>query len=91
MIDWIEKPRHYSIVHILFGMLFFTILTYASVYASMAFAALCLATGLYYVAELAEEYSVLAKKLLEYSLFTIVGIHVLLGLFDPFPLRYIAI
>jgi hypothetical protein len=71
-------------------MLFFTALTYVSVYLAMAFAALCLATGLYYVAELAEEYSVLAKKILVYGVFTIITIHIALWLLDRFPFRYVA-
>jgi len=71
------------------NMLFFVLLTYISVYMAMAFAALCLATGLYYVAELAEEYSVLTKKILEYTVFVVVGAHVFLWVFDRFPLKYV--
>lgn len=57
----------------------------------MGFAALCLATGLYYVAELAEEYSVMTKKILVYAVLTITGIHIVLWLFDRFPFVYIAV
>lgn len=49
-------------------MYLFLAVTYVSLYVALAFCALCLATGLYYLAELAEEYSVMAKKINTYML-----------------------
>ena len=47
--------------------------------------ALLQACGLYYMAELAEEYSRLTKKILTYCIQGVIGIHVLLLIFDRFP------
>lgn len=44
----------------------FAIVSYVSLYIGLAFCALCLAAGLYYLAELAEEYTVLTYKILKY-------------------------
>lgn len=68
------------------GKMFFTVLTYASGYLVLIFLAVCMACGLYYMAELAEEYSRLTKKILKYSIFGVLAIHVLLMLFDGFPI-----
>lgn len=51
-----------------FAMLAFFILSHISLYVALAFCALCLATGLYYLSELAEEYSVMTKRVLRTSL-----------------------
>ena len=67
-------------------MLMFNIITYVSLYLGLAFCALCLATGLYYLAELAEEYTVFTRKLLRYILLVVVVLHVFLLIFDSFPL-----
>eukprot|EP01080_Neovahlkampfia_damariscottae_P007526 gene7526-11850_t len=67
-------------------MLMFNIITYVSLYIGLAFCALCLATGLYYLAELAEEYTVFTRKILRYILWIVVTLHVLLLVFDSFPL-----
>mmetsp|Transcript_28673 Transcript_28673/g.58650 ORF Transcript_28673/g.58650 Transcript_28673/m.58650 type:complete len:206 (+) Transcript_28673:118-735(+) len=66
--------------------MFFTILCYASGYLVLIFLAICMACGLYYMAELAEEYSRLTKKILKYCIFTVLGIHALLLVFDGFPI-----
>jgi hypothetical protein len=75
----------------------FNIITYVSLYLGLAFCALCLATGLYYLAELAEEYTVLTRRVLRYSTLVrkmktkfkkkiVVGLHTVLLIFDSFPI-----
>mmetsp|Transcript_10714 Transcript_10714/g.26091 ORF Transcript_10714/g.26091 Transcript_10714/m.26091 type:complete len:210 (-) Transcript_10714:193-822(-) len=63
----------------------FTPVTYLSGYLVLIFMAVCMACGLYYLAELAEEYSRLTKKIIKYSIITVAVVHVLLLLFDGFP------
>merc|ERR1712216_196323 len=60
-------------------------LVYVSGYLVLLFLAICMACGLYYMAELAEEYSRLTKKILTYCIQGVIGIHVLLLIFDRFP------
>ncbi|KAL0476263.1 transmembrane adaptor Erv26 [Acrasis kona] len=70
-------------------MFLFVIIAYASLYVGLAFCALCLATGLYYLAELAEEYAVIAKKINTWLILSIIVIHILLWIFDEFKLNQI--
>jgi hypothetical protein len=63
----------------------FTPLVYASGYLVLIFLAICMACGLYYMAELAEEYSRLTRKILYWSIIVVAAIHVLLLVFDGFP------
>jgi hypothetical protein len=65
--------------------MFFGPLVYVSGYLVLLFLAICMACGLYYMAELAEEYSRLTKKILTYCIQGVIGIHVLLLIFDRFP------
>ena len=60
------------------------LLTVLGGYLAVLGAVLCLSCGLYYAAELAEEYSVLTGKLLRYATQFVVAGHVLLWL-DGFP------
>eukprot|EP00128_Syssomonas_multiformis_P003814 Colp12_sorted_trinity150504_noHs@22681 len=50
------------------------------------FATLCLACGLYYLAELVEEYTVATKKVITYQLYFVVLAHIGLWIFEGFPL-----
>mmetsp|Transcript_36729 Transcript_36729/g.50990 ORF Transcript_36729/g.50990 Transcript_36729/m.50990 type:complete len:210 (+) Transcript_36729:233-862(+) len=59
---------------------------YVGGYASLVFLAVCLATGLYYLAELVEEYTMLTKKCITYAIYAVVGIHVALLVVDRLPL-----
>lgn len=43
------------------------------------------ASGLYYLSELVEEHTVLAKKLLTYLIYSVISIQFLLALIDSFP------
>uniref|UniRef100_A0A7S0F458 Protein TEX261 n=1 Tax=Hanusia phi TaxID=3032 RepID=A0A7S0F458_9CRYP len=65
--------------------MFFQPLVYASGYLVLLFLAICMACGLYYMAELAEEYSRLTKKVLKYSIWAVLAIHGLLLVLDGFP------
>lgn len=66
-------------------MLLFTVISYISLYLALAFCALCLATGLYYLAELAEEFTALTKKVLAYMIWFALVVHPLLWIVDGFP------
>ena len=50
------------------------------------FLTLAIASGLYYLSELVEEHTVLSKKLLQRMIYTVIGIQILLGAIDRFPL-----
>eukprot|EP01112_Ceratiomyxa_fruticulosa_P003042 TRINITY_DN1344_c0_g1_i1.p1 TRINITY_DN1344_c0_g1~~TRINITY_DN1344_c0_g1_i1.p1 ORF type:complete len:208 (-),score=21.15 TRINITY_DN1344_c0_g1_i1:43-666(-) len=52
-------------------------LTYAVLFA---FTTICLAAGLYYLAELVEEYAFFTKKIIKYAIWVILLIHVLIWL-----------
>lgn len=51
----------------------------------MFFLFICLAAGLYYVAELVEEYTVLAKKVITTIILIVVFIYILFIFFDNLP------
>ncbi|OOQ86085.1 Protein SVP26 [Penicillium brasilianum] len=59
---------------------------YLGVVVGFAFLTLAIASGLYYLSELVEEHTVLARRLLGRLIYTIIGIQVLLVLFDRFPI-----
>eukprot|EP00736_Rhodelphis_marinus_P002552 Rmarinus@m.8400 len=70
---------------------FFTLLVYASGYLAFAFGVLCLACGLYYLAELIEEYTALTKKILTYTIYSLFGVHLLLWLWEGFPIQFVLV
>jgi hypothetical protein len=53
--------------------------------------AVCLATGIYYLAELVEEYTRLTRKVLRYIILSVIAIHTLLLILDRLPVVCIAI
>ncbi|PXF45167.1 hypothetical protein BWQ96_05068 [Gracilariopsis chorda] len=63
----------------------FVILVYISGYLFIVFAAICLACGLYYLVELAEEYTSFTKKLIRSGILAQLGLHGLLWLYERFP------
>eukprot|EP00761_Pharyngomonas_kirbyi_P004510 gb/GECH01004515.1/.p1 GENE.gb/GECH01004515.1/~~gb/GECH01004515.1/.p1 ORF type:complete len:203 (+),score=23.08 gb/GECH01004515.1/:1-609(+) len=65
--------------------MFFTIITFASLYIALGFFALCLATGLYYISELAEEYTSKTKITLRYLIATVFILHLLLLISGELP------
>ncbi|KAF2178600.1 DUF396-domain-containing protein [Zopfia rhizophila CBS 207.26] len=59
---------------------------YIGVVLGFAFLTLAIASGLYYLSELVEEHTVLAKRLLTRLIYTIIGLQLLLLLIDGFPI-----
>ncbi|KAA8494294.1 hypothetical protein FVE85_4269 [Porphyridium purpureum] len=64
---------------------FFVLLVYVSGYMVLAFGAVCVGCGLYYLADLAEEHAAFAKKALAVAIAVEVVLHVLLLVVDGFP------
>lgn len=58
---------------------------YAGAFVGFCFLTLAIASGLYYLSELVEEHTVIAKRLLSRLIYTIIGVQVLLWLVDGFP------
>lgn len=69
----------------------FVVLVYLSGYLFLLFAAVCLACGLYYLVELAEEYTVFTKKLIRMTILAQFPLHFLLWTYEHFPLLQCAI
>ena len=65
---------------------FSTLLVYVSAYALVACLAVCIATGVYYVAEVIEENTQKVKKLLRYCILATAGAHAVLLVWDRQPL-----
>ena len=55
-------------------------------YAMLLFLAVCLATGLYYLAELIEEHTRLTRRVLLYAIRAVLAVHVVLLVWDRLPL-----
>uniref|UniRef100_A0A1L8DJR6 Protein TEX261 n=1 Tax=Nyssomyia neivai TaxID=330878 RepID=A0A1L8DJR6_9DIPT len=64
---------------------FLYILSYISLLLQIIFATISIAAGLYYVAELVEEYTVVAKKIILMMILSTVVVHIFLALIDGFP------
>ncbi|KAJ6113716.1 hypothetical protein N7523_007033 [Penicillium sp. IBT 18751x] len=62
------------------------LLGYSGVVVGFAFLTLAIASGLYYLSELVEEHTVLARKLLNRLIYCIIAAQVLLVVFDRFPI-----
>ena len=58
---------------------------YVGAVIGFSFLTLAIASGLYYLSELVEEHSVIAKRLLTRLIYAIVGIQTILWLVDGFP------
>ncbi|KAL1965597.1 hypothetical protein VTN77DRAFT_5274 [Rasamsonia byssochlamydoides] len=58
---------------------------YLGVVVGFAFLTLAIASGLYYLSELVEEHTVLARRLLTRLIYSVIVVQVLLWLFDSFP------
>jgi len=65
--------------------LLFTAMVYISGYIFLLFVAVCLACGLYYLAELAEEYTSLTKRLMWGATIAVLTCHVLFFFFEDLP------
>lgn len=67
-----------------------SLLSYVGIVLGFLFLTLSIASGLYYVSELVEEHTVSTKKFLTMSIYVIVGIYVLLLVFDSFPWKLVS-
>ena len=65
--------------------LVFTGMVYVSGYIFLLFVAVCLACGLYYLSELAEEYTSLTKKLIWAATVAVLACHALFFVFEDLP------
>jgi hypothetical protein len=82
-------PFHHPIAQnmFLFGfeLSFYTLLAYVAGYCVLFFLAISLACGLYYMAELTEEYPSITKKVIQISIYQSAASLVLLLIFDDWP------
>lgn len=60
----------------------FVVVVYASAYVMLLFGAICLACGLYYLVELAEEYTRFTKRLIHNAVLAELAIHFLLWAYE---------
>lgn len=67
-----------------------TVIVYSGGYIFLVFLSVCLATGLYYLAELVEEYTKLAKKIITYTTQAVLVLHVLVLVIDRLPVKCVA-
>ena len=58
---------------------------YAGAIIGFCFLTLAIASGLYYLSELVEEHTVIAKRLLTRMIYTVIGVQATLWLIDGFP------
>ncbi|KAJ3474014.1 hypothetical protein NLG97_g10031 [Lecanicillium saksenae] len=58
---------------------------YAGAIVGFGFLTLAIASGLYYLSELVEEHTVIAKRLLTRTIYTIIGVQATLWIIDGFP------
>ncbi|KAG4101121.1 DUF396-domain-containing protein [Neocallimastix lanati (nom. inval.)] len=63
----------------------FTLIKYSGYLLAFLFVILSLACTLYYLAELVEENTVMTRKVIKYSIWTVMIIYILLWLFDELP------
>ncbi|XP_050297289.1 protein TEX261 [Anthonomus grandis grandis] len=66
-------------------MWFLTLICYFSMLVQVVFITISIAAGLYYLAEIVEEYSYAAKKAIWWMNFTITTLFIFLWLFENFP------
>ncbi|ANB11194.1 Svp26p [Sugiyamaella lignohabitans] len=66
-------------------MVVLTLLSYLGTLSAFVFLTMAVASGLYYLSEQVEEHTVWTKTVLTRAIYGIIGIHVLLLIFDGFP------
>lgn len=69
---------------------FSTVIVHLGGYFFIVFVSICIATGLYYIAELIEEHTRLTKNIIKISIQVTLFLHLLVLLFDRLPLMWIA-
>lgn len=63
------------------------LLSYVGIAFAFLFLTLAIASGLYFISEQVEEHTVFTKRLLTRIIYVVIAVHVLLLLFDGFPLK----
>lgn len=71
-------------------MWFLILISWLGVVLQLAFVTLALAAGLYYLAELVEEYTVLASRVIRWTIFSVLSVYIGLFLFEDLPTLLIA-
>ncbi|XP_053623405.1 protein TEX261 isoform X2 [Plodia interpunctella] len=66
-------------------MFFLYLMSILSIVIQAAFLTLAIASGLYYLAELVEEYTVTAKYIITWTVMITIGLHICLMIFDDLP------
>eukprot|EP01136_Pigoraptor_vietnamica_P011627 Opistho-1_new@277 len=66
--------------------MFLYLLSWIAALILLAFCTLCMACGLYYMAEWVEEYTVLSKKIINHTITAVLAVHALFLVFDRVPL-----
>jgi hypothetical protein len=61
------------------------VIGWAGTLLGFCFLTLAIASGLYYLSELVEEHTVIAKKFLQRLIYGVIGAHVFLWIVDGFP------
>uniref|UniRef100_UPI00398F0BF5 protein TEX261 n=1 Tax=Pristiophorus japonicus TaxID=55135 RepID=UPI00398F0BF5 len=72
-------------------MWFLYLLSWLSLLLQVAFVTLGIAAGLYYLAELIEEYTVITSRIIKYMIWFSTGVLVGLYLFENFPMLMIGV
>lgn len=62
------------------------VLSYIGMGSAFVLMTLAIASGLYFLSEKVEEHTVIAKRILSRTIYSIIAVHVLLFVFDGFPL-----
>ncbi|PHH56129.1 Protein SVP26 [Ceratocystis fimbriata CBS 114723] len=68
-------------------MWIFPLVGYVGSILAFVFLTIAIATGLYYISELIEEHTVVTKRIISRLIFGVMGLQVLLMLFDGFPIN----
>lgn len=82
---------HSAPLLILIEMWFLMLIGWLSTLIQLAFVVLCIAAGLYYLAEAVEEYTVIAGKVIRYLVFSIIVVYLGLLVFESFPYTLVSL
>jgi len=63
------------------------VLSWIAIFVQVILLTVCLAAGLYYLAELVEEYTMMTKRVIKYLILAVSGVFVGLMVFESLPLR----
>ncbi|XP_066173616.1 protein TEX261 [Sylvia atricapilla] len=72
-------------------MWFMYVLSWLSLLVQVAFVTLAIAAGLYYLAELIEEYTVVTRRIIKYMIWFSSGVLLGLYVFEQFPVSLVAV